>query len=251
MGKRLDLIGKKFNKLKVLKFSHISKRTSFWLCKCDCGKKKRIRGYSLTNGSTKSCGCAKKASSIDKSIIGLKFNCLKIIKFSYAKNGHSYYKCLCDCKKTKIIRGSHVKDGNTKSCGCLSKGEYHYNYNPNREQIKFYKHLRHRCDSLLKSCLKRIGKKKEGHTYDILGYTSKELAENLGITSIEQLKNYEIDHIFPIKAFCDYGISDVKIINSLDNLQLLTPEENNNNNKGCKYDDKKFKKYLKKKGIKI
>jgi len=32
---------------------------SYWLCKCDCGKEKIIRGNDLKTGRTKSCGCLK------------------------------------------------------------------------------------------------------------------------------------------------------------------------------------------------
>ena len=32
-------------------------------------------------------------------------------------------------------------------------------------------------------------------------------------------KEWHLDHIFPIQAFLDYGIKDVKIINNLENLR--------------------------------
>jgi (p)ppGpp synthase/HD superfamily hydrolase len=38
--------------------------------------------------------------------------------------------------------------------------------------------------------------------------------------------NWHLDHIFPIQAFLDYGITDVKIINRLDNLQPLSQQQN-------------------------
>lgn len=34
-----------------------SKRTYFWVCKCDCGKEKIVRSYDLRDGKVKSCGC--------------------------------------------------------------------------------------------------------------------------------------------------------------------------------------------------
>jgi hypothetical protein len=52
----LQLVGKQFGKLKVIELDH-KKRRSYWLCKCDCGNVKTIRGTSLTSGATKSCGC--------------------------------------------------------------------------------------------------------------------------------------------------------------------------------------------------
>lgn len=55
--KTLNIKGKKFGKLTVVKFSHIKDGYSFWECKCDCENKKIIRGKYLSCGDTKSCGC--------------------------------------------------------------------------------------------------------------------------------------------------------------------------------------------------
>lgn len=61
MGKRLDLIGKKYGKLTVISFSHIDKGSnSCWLCKCDCGNEKILAGRNFTKGETTSCGCVHK-----------------------------------------------------------------------------------------------------------------------------------------------------------------------------------------------
>ena len=53
-----DLIGKKFNNLTVIKFSHKDNRLKpFWLCKCECGNEKIIREDCFICGGTQSCGC--------------------------------------------------------------------------------------------------------------------------------------------------------------------------------------------------
>lgn len=52
------MIGRRFGKLVVLSFSGRSKtKHLIWLCKCDCGNEKIIRGITLRDGRTKSCGC--------------------------------------------------------------------------------------------------------------------------------------------------------------------------------------------------
>lgn len=58
MNNLRDLIGKKFGKLTIIKRVENDKndRTQY-LCKCDCGKEKIIRGSSITSGNTRSCGC--------------------------------------------------------------------------------------------------------------------------------------------------------------------------------------------------
>ncbi len=52
-----DLSGKKFNDLTVLKLNHKNKSQYYWLCKCNCGNEKVIRGESLTRKIVKTCGC--------------------------------------------------------------------------------------------------------------------------------------------------------------------------------------------------
>lgn len=59
MSKFIDLSGKKFNKLKVLKFSHVEGKNSVWVCICDCGNKTFVKGYNLKSNHTKSCGCGR------------------------------------------------------------------------------------------------------------------------------------------------------------------------------------------------
>lgn len=52
-----DLVGKKFNKLYVVK--HVGKKNGkhCWECVCDCGKIKEVKGVDLKSDNTKSCGC--------------------------------------------------------------------------------------------------------------------------------------------------------------------------------------------------
>lgn len=54
--------------------------------------------------------------------VGSRFGRLVVIG-SYNKNDsrHKFYKCLCDCGNIRIVQDSHLKTGNTKSCGCYRK----------------------------------------------------------------------------------------------------------------------------------
>lgn len=52
---------------------------------------------------------------------GDKFNRLTAVKLSHiGKHNRSYFLFRCECGNKKILLGSLVKSGNTKSCGCLS-----------------------------------------------------------------------------------------------------------------------------------
>lgn len=61
MSKPLNLIGKRFGLLTVVERKPSdAKGQSMWLCRCDCGNEKIIRGHDLTQGKTQSCGCTRK-----------------------------------------------------------------------------------------------------------------------------------------------------------------------------------------------
>jgi hypothetical protein len=54
------LTGQRFGRLTVVGRSFSKPNLGiYWLCLCDCGKEKSIRGAKLINGHTVSCGCAK------------------------------------------------------------------------------------------------------------------------------------------------------------------------------------------------
>ena len=59
MTKVIDLTGKKFGRLTVIKQDKESKRTK-WICKCECGNIKSVYACHLKDGSSTSCGCFQK-----------------------------------------------------------------------------------------------------------------------------------------------------------------------------------------------
>ena len=62
---RRDLTGQRFGRLTVIeRYGRIGHQRT-WLCKCDCGKEKVIRGPVLMRGDALSCGCyARERSSL-------------------------------------------------------------------------------------------------------------------------------------------------------------------------------------------
>jgi len=58
MSKMIDEIGVRHGRLLVLRREANDKHNqSYWLCRCDCGREVIVRGSSLRNDSTRSCGC--------------------------------------------------------------------------------------------------------------------------------------------------------------------------------------------------
>jgi hypothetical protein len=56
MAKKI-VAGDVFGKLTVAEFSHRVKDQAYWLCRCECGVEKPVRGGNLQSGNTSSCGC--------------------------------------------------------------------------------------------------------------------------------------------------------------------------------------------------
>ena len=119
MGRKaIDLTGQRFGYLIVLR-RDISKegKKPYWICQCDCGNIISVRSDHLRNKKIKSCGCLTKMN-----LIGQKFGYLTVVKIDSSKIGNgTYWICKCDCGNTVSVLGSSLKNGNTKSCGCLQK----------------------------------------------------------------------------------------------------------------------------------
>jgi hypothetical protein len=59
MGALIDLTGKKFGQLTVLRRSAVRDRFAVWYCVCDCGYATEVASGHLRSGHTQSCGCRK------------------------------------------------------------------------------------------------------------------------------------------------------------------------------------------------
>lgn len=120
----IDLTGKSFGRWTVINFDEESKK---WLCKCTCGTMKLVNGSSLRGGKSKSCGCLsielmQKRTFVNYS--GKRLGKLTVKEFVGYKNGHSEFKCKCDCGSEIIVGVGQIIRG-IQSCGCMqSSGEY-------------------------------------------------------------------------------------------------------------------------------
>lgn len=57
MPAKLNLTGQKFGRLTVVGLSGVNAGKTHWLCKCECGTVKEVRGAGLRQGKAQSCGC--------------------------------------------------------------------------------------------------------------------------------------------------------------------------------------------------
>lgn len=147
MAKAIDLTGKRFGSLTVIKRDyeieqkHKNERQAWWECQCDlCGSKKSLRSSIIKKAKT--CGCkignhkgivpiaATEASRLanKKNLIGKRFSRLLVIeeaeedKQVYYNGKHKItWKCLCDCGNIHYATTECLTRGDTPSCGCITK----------------------------------------------------------------------------------------------------------------------------------
>jgi hypothetical protein len=130
MIKFKDLTEKKFGRL-TAKYNTGKRQKGngevIWHCICDCGSEKNVRSGHLLSGATCSCGCYNIDKGREKVIdlVGKNFGKL-IVKYdtgrrSHGINGNVIWRCACDCGRETDVSSGNLKNGEVKSCGCLSE----------------------------------------------------------------------------------------------------------------------------------
>lgn len=118
MGKLIDLTGQRFGKLTAIEKVDGPGTGAWWLCKCDCGRETAARATHLKSGNIRSCGCLQRQHLID--MVGKKFGRLTVLsRAQNTKDGFPQWCCICECGNEVIVRGKYLRNGHTKSCGCL------------------------------------------------------------------------------------------------------------------------------------
>lgn len=84
-----------------------------------CGKDFYEQGYRKNIAKYCSRNCAN--SRFVNDLIGKKFGRLEVFSFDGIKHRYAYWKCKCECGNITSVRGSHLADGSTTSCGCYQK----------------------------------------------------------------------------------------------------------------------------------
>lgn len=100
-----------------------------------------------------------------KDLTGKKFYYLLVLnKTRKDKNGHWYWRCKCDCGNIKEILGSHLMQGNVKSCGCYnskraSKFCKDKTIIPNKRIMYIWQSMKQRCYNQKSISYKNYGAK--------------------------------------------------------------------------------------------
>lgn len=217
--------------------------------RCSCGSESIIAYANFRRGSRcYNCGFSKSTSKKRKDIDWAKQQftdrgCELFEKFY--ENNYTPMSYRCSCGNTSKIRMfCLIKGQRCEMCdGC--RGETHYNWNPDREIILLNRTLQRRSRQLLAYSLKKTNQSKTAKKEYMLGYSPRQLAEHIrSFPDWNDMKNldWHIDHIFPVKAFVDHGVTDIKLINCLENLRPIRARDNLVKND--KYDKEEFLSWL-------
>lgn len=140
-----NLIGQKFSRLTVIKrvddyISPKGKHRVMYKCLCDCGEYTIVDATNLKSGKIKSCGCYNVDNMKNKivNIVGNTYGQLTVLKRVENKHSDPQWLCQCSCGNQVVVKGSYLKSGHTKSCGCIkSFGEYNVNNFLSRNEIEY------------------------------------------------------------------------------------------------------------------
>ena len=106
-------------------------------------------------------------------LTGEKFCLLTVDSYAKTENGYAYWNCTCDCGNKTIVRGSNLKSGEVKSCGCLTH-RFSANRTHGESKSKLYRHW----ISMIYRC-----SKPNNHAYKWYG--------GRGISVCDEWKTYE------------------------------------------------------------
>lgn len=114
---RVDLTGKHFGQLTPYEYIKGGK----WKCKCSCGNETIVDTRNLNSGHTKSCGCLIKASKNVYDMTNYEDDNIKVLQRMGSDDQQiALWECICKhCGNKFITRGSRIRSGETKSCGCV------------------------------------------------------------------------------------------------------------------------------------
>lgn len=149
-------------------------------------------------------------------------------------------KCLINKPLAEFSKDTKAKDGHQSWCKkCCSEHrkarlqEPEYRERRNSEIREYHRgNLLSRLRNNMRSLIRRVSPTaKKLPSKRILGYSAKDLCTHLEAQfkpgmSWHNRSDWHIDHIKPVSAFIQEGITDPKIINALSNLRPLWAKDN-------------------------
>ena len=115
-----DLTGRLFGQWLVLAEGHNKPKNHglWWLCRCQCGKRKAIAGSALRAGKTTQCITCKNRSRITLQPNRWYNDWFIIERGGLTPKGEILWRCRCVCGKEHTVVGSKISRGRSSGCRC-------------------------------------------------------------------------------------------------------------------------------------
>lgn len=81
-----------------------------WMCRCECGMERSVRGFTLTSGGSKSCGCLPRCGDL----VGQRFGMWLVTRLLDGKR----WELRCDCGTVSSRSANQLRSGQSQHCGC-------------------------------------------------------------------------------------------------------------------------------------
>lgn len=231
---------------------------------CSCGQQDSVFWGNFSRyGRCKKCSAISGATKkkFDQKYVSnyFKENHCELLDSYLDANTPMNYRCSCG-EKDKISFSKFKIGQRCRICkykkisekGKLRIGDKNPRWNPDRDFVNLNKKIHTKFNSMISYFLSESKIRKDCKSESFVGYTRKELknhiTNHLDWNEVKDQK-WSIDHIFPVKAFLEIGITDPKIVHCLDNLRPMLLKDNIS--KSGKYSKEKFKDWLLIKGIQI
>jgi hypothetical protein len=213
-------------------------------CACGAISKKSLAAFRLVPFCRENCS-QRPATTIELAMeLFLKEGC-ELLEAEYV-DAATLMRYRCSCGKESKVSLTKFKCGRRcQECMRIRRLKY-----KDRGEYELRAKLSLSIRNALIKTLRESGQKKTKRTKDYLGYTASDLRVHLETFpdwNAIRKGGWHVDHIMPIKAFLDYGITDPSLVNCLDNLRPMRARDNHT--KSAKYDRLEFERWLEARGV--
>jgi hypothetical protein len=119
-----DIIGQKFGHWLVVSNAAPDKHyNAYYWCVCDCGTERTVLRSALLQGKSSSCGCLQaelNLARLKEEFTGHMFGRLHVLDVTNNQKYPVAY-CQCSCGELVTVRCANLRNGITRSCGCLAR----------------------------------------------------------------------------------------------------------------------------------